>query len=81
MCMGNNRRKKWNQVPIYVRQLKERSSDWLCPAVVYKDENYGTNYEPLRCGRMHVYVDCYWSTAIVTVHGEWKNNTNEVSVY
>ena len=80
MCMCSSRKKKSKQVPIYVRQLNERSSDWLCPAVVYRDERFGINYEALGCHRMHVNVDCYWSTAIVSVHGEWKNNSHEVFV-
>ena len=72
------RSKSNNGLPLYVRQLKERSSEWLCPAVVYQDTMFGTNYEPLGCTRMDINVDCYWSTAIVSVHGEWKNYSNEV---
>ena len=65
--------KNTSGLPQYVRQLKERSSEWQCPAVVYEEEQFGTGYEPLGCTKMNVDVDCYWSTAVVKIRGEWKN--------
>ena len=53
--------------------LKDRSKEWKAPAVVYEDSQFGTGYEPLGCTSMNVDVDYYWSTAVVRIHGEWKN--------
>ena len=60
--------------------LRDRSKEWQAPAVVYEDSQFGTGYEPLGCSRMNVNVDCYWSTAVVSIHGEWTNYLPEEKV-
>ena len=58
-----------------IQWLKERCGDWKCPTVVFKDPGLGAGYESLKCSRMDITVECFFSTAIVSVHGEWKNDS------
>ena len=59
-----------------IQWLQQRCTDWKSPSVVYKDPSFGAGYEPLNCRKMDVNVECYLSTAVVNIHGEWVNNTN-----
>ena len=44
---------------------------------MYKDPASFVGYEPLKCSKMDINVDCYFSTAIVSIHGEWKNDSDK----
>ena len=60
-----------------IKWLKERCGDWKCPTVVHKDPKVSAGYKALKCREMDVAVECYLSTAIISLHGEWKNDSSE----
>lgn len=77
--MASSRKKhRWDEQCLW---LTDRSKEWKAPAVVYEDSQWGTGYEPLGCSGMNVSVDCYFSSVIITIRGEWINYLPETEEF
>eukprot|EP01083_Nonionella_stella_P087932 244832_1 len=52
-----------------------------CPVILFAQGNNGDPKQicTLHCQKLNVYVECFVSTAIISIEGEWINQTNDTS--
>ena len=55
----------------YIRLLRARALEFSSPTVIYQGLRFGTYPLVVGCIDLDVQVDCYFSTAVVSIHGVW----------